>query len=53
MEDITSTEMDTESQGSMNNSSEILHTPPSTISTTPVEHASTQTTTNNQVSSTP
>jgi hypothetical protein len=52
MEDITSTEMDAESQGSIN-TSETLHTPPSTTSTTPVENASTPTTNNNPVSSTP
>jgi hypothetical protein len=52
MEDITSTEMDAESQGSIN-ASETLHTPPSTTSTTPVENVSTPTTNNNPVSSTP
>ncbi|CAF0752785.1 unnamed protein product [Adineta steineri] len=52
MEDITSTEMDAESQGAIN-SAETLHTPPSTTSTTPVENATTPTTTNNPVISTP
>jgi hypothetical protein len=52
MEDITSTEMDAESQGSMN-SSETMHTPPSTTSTTPVENGSTPTTNSNTVASTP
>jgi hypothetical protein len=52
MEDITSSEMDAESQGSIN-STEVLHTPPSTTSTTPVENAATPTTTNNPVISPP
>jgi hypothetical protein len=52
MEDITSSEMDAESQGSIN-STEILHTPPSTASATPVENSSTPITNNNPVTSTP
>ncbi|CAF2492678.1 unnamed protein product [Rotaria sp. Silwood2] len=46
MEDITSTEMDVESQGSIN-STETLHTPPTTAGTTPVENSSSPSTTNN------
>ncbi|CAF1162054.1 unnamed protein product [Rotaria sordida] len=46
MEDITSTEMDVESQGSII-STETLHTPPTTAGTTPVENASPPSTTNN------
>lgn len=45
MEDITDTEMDTESQGSAQ-SGERLYTPPSTASATPVENAATPTTNN-------
>jgi hypothetical protein len=52
MEDITSSEMDAESQGSIN-STETMHTPPSTTSATPVESGSTPTTNNNPVVTTP
>lgn len=42
MEDITDSEMDAESQGSIQ-SRETLRTPPSTANTTPVENAATPT----------
>jgi hypothetical protein len=52
MEDITATEMDVESQGSIQ-STEILHTPSSTTSTTPVDNGSTSTTSHHLSPSTP
>ncbi|UJR37992.1 hypothetical protein I4U23_030674 [Adineta vaga] len=53
MEDITSTEMDAESQGSIN-ATETLHTPSSTISTTSTDNTATPTTaTNNNQAITP